>query len=102
MLELNSLYGALVNKSLNNLSLNSSFASFSVCIFFQSIISISSCSLLNLIAVSRNLTLIAAWSLHTPSIVTLKSLIHLKNAGHLIELSSMCADFAILKVLYVI
>ena len=59
-------------------------------------------SLLNLIAVSLNLTLIAAWSLRTPKVVTLQSLILLKNPGQLMKLSIMCGYFTALNVLYVI
>ena len=54
-------------------------------------------SLLNLIAVSLNYTFIAAWLLRTPNVVTLQSLIILKNPGQLIKLYSIILKFCKIK-----
>ena len=67
------------NVKSNNLVLKVEFSVFSVYIFCQLIIVISLRSLLNLMAVSLNCVMIAAWSLRTPSLLTLQSLIILKN-----------------------
>ena len=77
------------NVKLNNLVLKIEFSVLSVYIFCQSIIVILSRSLLNLISVSLNCVMIAAWSLCTPSLLTLQSLILLKNFPQLMKLSNM-------------
>ena len=87
------------NVKSNNLVLKIEFSVFSVCIFCQSIIVIPLRSLLNLVTVSLNYVIIAAWLLRTPSLLTSQSLLILKIFPQLMKLSNMLGFFDSLKLL---